>query len=276
MRSILLLAFLPACMIAAPGLGIVRPVIAQSDGGDALPANFKHVAGETLFFSANISGFAKSADSKINLTYSVQAFDPKGVPVAQIYKGESKDDISPEDKNWLPKIETQIVLPDILLPGSYKIMVKADDVIAKTSGELTVPFEVTGRAVTASPTLIAKDFRWYHNEEDESAMSQPIYRPGDKMFMKFAITGYKYGPNNKVDVSYRPSLVLENGKTIWTQEGDPPSEQSESFYPRPYVEGEFGISLNSDFKPGTYTMAVSVMDAIGKQTYQGKFQFIVQ
>jgi hypothetical protein len=107
-------------------------------------------------------------------------------------------------------------------------------------------------------------------------MSQPIYHAGDNMFMKFDIIGFKYGPNNKVDVSYRPSLVLENGKTIWTQEGDPPTEQSESYYPRPYVEGEFGISLNKDFKPGTYTMAVAVTDAIGKQTYQGKFQFIVQ
>jgi hypothetical protein len=35
MRSILLFAFLPTVMVAAPALGIVRPVIAQSDGGDA-------------------------------------------------------------------------------------------------------------------------------------------------------------------------------------------------------------------------------------------------
>src|SRR5580658_7759983 len=100
MKSILLLAFLPVCLVAAPAFGIVKPVIAQSDGGDALPAAFKHVAGETLFFSCNIAGFTKTADSKINLTYSVQAFDPKGIPVAEIYKSEAKDEISPEDKDW--------------------------------------------------------------------------------------------------------------------------------------------------------------------------------
>jgi hypothetical protein len=276
MRSILLLAFLPVCLVAAPALGIVKPVVAQSDGGDALPAGFKHVAGETMFFSCNISGFTKGSDEKINLTYSVQAFDPKGVPVAEIYKAEAKDEISPEDKNWLPKVETQIVLPDILMTGNYKIVVKVDDLLSKTSAELTVPFAVNGRDVGSSPTLIAKNFRWYHNEDDNNAMNQPIYHAGDNMFMKFDITGFKYGANNKVDVSYRPSLVLENGKTIWSQEGDPPTEQSESYYPRPYVEGEFGISLNKDFKPGTYTMAVAVTDAVGKQTYQGKFQFIVQ
>jgi len=95
------------------------------------------------------------------------------------------------------------------------------------------------------------------------------------MFMKFDITGYKYGENNKVDISYVSSLVLESGKTIWTQP-EPALEQSEAFYPKPYVEGEFGISLNKDFKPGTYIMAVAVKDAVGKQTYEGKFQFIVQ
>lgn len=275
MRSILLFAFMPMCVIAAPALSIVRPVIAQSDGGDPVPATFKHTEGETIFFSCNISGFTKSPEEQINLTYSVQAFDPKGVPVAEIYKGEAKEEVGPEDKDWLPKIETQIVLPDLLRPGTYKIVVKAEDLLAKTSTDLTLPFEIGGQDVTPTPTLTAKDFRWYHNEDDTRPMSQAIYRAGDNMFMKFEITGFKYGENNKVDVSYIPSLVLENGKTIWSQP-DAATEQSESFYPRPYITGEFGISLNKDFKPGTYTMAVAVKDNIGKQTYQGKFQFIVQ
>jgi hypothetical protein len=93
--------------------------------------------------------------------------------------------------------------------------------------------------------------------------------------MKFDMTGFKYGGNNKVDVSYVASLVLATGKTIWTQP-EPATEQSESFYPRPYITGEFGISLQKNFQPGTYTMAVAVKDAVGKQTFEGKFQFIVQ
>jgi hypothetical protein len=275
MRSILLFAFLPAALMAASALQVVKPVVAQSDGGDALPAGFKHVAGETMFFSCNIAGFTKSPQDQINLTFSVQAFDPKGVPVAEIYKGEAKEEVGPQDKNWLPKLETQIVLPEILRPGIYKIVVKIDDLLAKTTADLAVPFEVNGRDVAVSPSLIAKDLRWYHNEDDERAMSQAVYHPGDNMFMKFDITGYKYGENNKVDVSYVASLVLESGKTIWTQP-EPATEQSEAYYPKPYVEGEFGISLNKDFKPGTYTMAVAVKDGIGKQSYEGKFQFIVQ
>lgn len=275
MKAILLLAVLPALAAAAPTFAVTKPVLAQSDGGDGLPAEFKHIAGETIFFSCNLSGFTKSPEEQINLTYSVQAFDPKGVPVAEIYKGEAKEEVGPQDKNWEPKVETQIVLPDLLLPGTYKILVKAEDLLAKTSAELSVPFTVTGLNVTPNATLVAKNFRWYHTEEEEKPMSQPVYHAGDTMFMKFDMVGYKYGEGNKVDVSFVPSLVLETGKVIWTQP-DPAVEQSESFYPKPYITGEFGISLNKDFKPGTYTMAVAIKDAIGKQNYQGTFKFTVQ
>ena len=50
------------------------------------------------------------------------------------------------------------MLPDILRPGSYKIVVKAEDLLAKTSADLTVPFEVSGRDVAASPTLVGQEF----------------------------------------------------------------------------------------------------------------------
>jgi hypothetical protein len=78
--------------------------------------------------------------------------------VAEIYKGAAKEEVGPQDKNWLPRIETQIVLPDVLRPGSYKIVVKAEDLLAKTSADLTVPFEVAGRDVAATSALACQGF----------------------------------------------------------------------------------------------------------------------
>lgn len=275
MRSILLLAVLPACLAGAPALEVVKPVIAQMEGGDPLPADFQHASGETLFFSCRISGFTKSPNELIDLKYSVQAFDPKGVPVSEIFENEMKEEVGPQDKEWLPKIETQIALPDVLRGGSYKIVVKAADLLAKTSAEATVPFEVRARDVAPSNTLVVRNFRWYHNEDEPNAMRQPVYHPGDAMFMRYDVTGFKYGANNKVDVSCVAALVLASGKAIWTQP-EPATEQSESFYPKPYFSVEFGISLQKNFQPGTYTMAVAVKDAVGKTTYEGKFTFTVQ
>jgi hypothetical protein len=275
MRSLVLLALLPALAPAAEPLGVVQAAIAQMEGGEALPADFQHAPGETLFFSCRIANFTKSSKEEIHLKYSVQAFDPKGVALSEIYQNEMEEEVGPQDKDWLPKIETQLDLPPLLRGGAYKVLVKVEDVLAKASAELAVPFQVRARDVPASATLTARNFQWFHTDEEERPMARPVYHPGDNMWMKFDMVGYKYGEGNKIDVSYVASLVLASGKAIWTQP-EPAVEQSESFYPKPYVTGEFGISLQKNFAPGTYTMSVAVKDAVGKQTYEGKFTFTVQ
>ena len=275
MRSLLLIALLPALAPAAEPLGVVQAVIAQMEGGEALPADFQHAPGETLFFTCRIAGFTKSAKEQIHLKYSVQAFDPKGVALSEIYQNEMEEEVGPQDKDWLPKIETQVDLPAILRGGAYKVLVKVEDVLAKGSAELAVPFQVRAKDVPASATLTVHNFQWFHTDEEEKPMARPVYHPGDNMWMKFDMVGYKYGAENKVDVSYVASLVLASGKAIWTQP-EPAVEQSASFYPKPYVTGGFGISLQKNFQPGTYTMSVAVKDAVGKQTYEGKFSFTVQ
>ena len=84
------------------GLEVVRPIIAQSDGGIPLPAGYEHVAGETLFFSCRISGYAKTPEEKVHVTYSVQPFDPKGVPLTEIYKNEMITDVDAQDRHRNP------------------------------------------------------------------------------------------------------------------------------------------------------------------------------
>ena len=76
----LLFVLYSAVCCPAAGLEIVRPIIAQSDGGVAVPGGYEHVAGETLFFSCRVAGYAKTPEEKVHVTYSLQPFDPKGVP----------------------------------------------------------------------------------------------------------------------------------------------------------------------------------------------------
>jgi hypothetical protein len=222
-----------------------------------------------------VGGFTKSPEEQIHIKYSVQAFDSKGVAVSEALENDMKEEVGPQDKEWMPKIETQIVLPDTLLSGKYKIVVKAEDLIAKASTEGVVPFDLKSRDVAPSSTPVVRNFRWYHSEDEANPMRQPVYHAGESMFMKYDVTGFKYGPANKVDVSCVASLVLASGKVIWTQP-EPATEQSEGFYPKPYFSVEFGISLQKNFQPGTYTMAVAVKDNVGKTTYEGKFNFTVQ
>ncbi len=275
MRQMLLFAVLPAVLSAAPALQIVRPLISQIDGGAVDPPGFEHAPGDTLFFSCRVSGFTRNEDEQMHLKYSVQAFDPKGVPLTELYENEMKAEVTPQDKEWLPKISTEVVIPPLVAGGAYKIVVKAEDVLAKTSAELAVPFQVRGYPVEPSDTVVVRNFRFYRAEEDTEPVEKAVYNPGDSVWARFDITGYRYGPKNKVDVSYLVSLVNSEGKVLYTQP-QPAVEQAESFYPKRYVAATMGLNLQKNIRPGEYTIAVTVKDAVGNQGYDGKYAFTVQ
>jgi hypothetical protein len=273
LRNLLLLAVIPAVVCAAPALQIVRPVISQMDDGAPDPAGYEHTGGDALYLSCRIGGFLKSADQKIHLTYSVQAFDPKGVPLTEIYKDEIETEVLPQDKDWMPKVQTVVAVPPLVLPGDYKIVIKADDLFAKASTEATVPFKIRGRNVEPSDKLVVRDLRFYRSEDDAQPLEKAVYRAGTGLWAKFDITGFKYGPKNKIDVSYVVTILSVSGKTLYT--GEPATEEKESFYPTQYVPASMGLSL-ATVKPAEYTMAIKVIDAIGDQTYETKQVFKVE
>ena len=275
MRPIILALVVPALLAAAPALKIVSPILSQMDGGAPDPPGFEHTPGEIVWFSCRIAGYTKNENEKVQLRYSVQAFDPQGVPLDEVYKNEMTVEVGPQDKDWMPKIDTSLALPPLAPPGEYKIVVKAEDVLAKSDTELSFPFKLRGHAVEPSPTLIIRNFQFFRDEEGTRPVEKPTYHPGDGVFAKFDITGFKYGDKNKIDVSYVTSIIAPSGKVLWTQP-EPAAEQSESFYPKHYVLATFGINLTPTIKPGEYTIAVAVKDAVGGQTYEAKFPFTVE
>src|SRR5947209_8945683 len=109
MRS-LLLTLLPALLSAAPALEIIRPIVSQMDGGPPEPPGFEHVTGETLWVMCRVAGYSKSEDQKVQLKYSIQAFDAKGIPLDEPYTNEMNVELSSQDKEWLPKIATFVAI----------------------------------------------------------------------------------------------------------------------------------------------------------------------
>jgi hypothetical protein len=272
MRPILI-ALLPALLSAAPNLQIVKAVISQMEDGAPDPAGFVHVPGETLYFTCRVAGYSKTSEDKIHLAYSVQAFDPKGVPLTELYKNDLSDEVSPQDKEWMPKIQTEVAIPPLVPAGDYKILVKVDDLVAKTQTELPVSFKVRGHDIEHSDTLVVRSFHFYRSEDDTKPMENAVYKPGDGVWARFDITGFKYGEKNKINVSYVTSVI--GARVLWTQP-EPAVEQTESFYPRLYIPANFGITLQSNFKPGEYWIGVQVKDAVGGQTFESKFPFKVE
>ena len=274
MRS--LFVFLAALSVAAAAdLQIVRPLVSQEEGGAPDPPGYSHIPGETLFFTCRIANFTRSADSKIHIAYSVQAFDPKGVALDPIYTNEFADDVGPQDKQWMPKIQTEVSIPPLAPSGAYKIVVKAEDLLAHATAQLDVPFEVRGHAIEPSDKLTVQNFRFYSSEDAPQPMSKAVYHPGEGVWVKMDITGFAYGAGNKIDVSYQTSFLNAAGKVLWTQP-EPAVEHTESFYPKRYIPAEFGVTLDKNIKPGVYTIQVQVKDTVGNQTYEGKETFTVE
>lgn len=276
MVRILLALIASAALCAGAGLQIVQPSVSDIDGGAPNPAAFEYRPGQIVYFTCRISGYAEDKQRQVRLAYTVQAVNARGVPLAEISKNNLNAEVTPQDKEWLPKIEADVSLPSLLFPGEYKIVAKVDDLVAKTSAEFTVPFKVRGADdVQPSESLAVRAFRFLRNEDDTRPAERAAYRPGEHLWARFAIAGFRYGPGNKVDVSYITSVIGPDGKTLWTQP-QPAGEQEDSFYPKPYIQAEMGIEIQSKIKPGQYQLVVQAKDAIGNQTCEIKQPFTIE
>jgi len=273
---VVLAALLPALLGAGPdALQIVNPVLSRSDDGVAEPAGSQNIGGDTLFFSCRVAHYARSPEQRVSLEYSVQAFDPKGVPLMEVFKGAIAEEVAPQDKDWLPKISTEIAIPPAVPTGAYKIAVNVEDAVAHTTASLDVPFQVRGRAVPATGTLTVQNMRYYRGEDDTRPLDKPVYKAGDTLWVRFDVTGFQYGPNNRVDLSYVFSVLDAAGTPLFTSP-EPAVDQGESFYPRPYASGAFSIAVQSAVKPGTYAIGIKATDGVGNKTVTAKQPFTVE
>ena len=275
MRRLALLFGMALSAGAAGPLAIVSTAVEQSEGGSPLPESFEHIPGEVLFFSFQIQGYQVSADQKIKLRYKLEAFDPAGVRIMPAAEGPIEAELAPQDKEWKPKVRRDVPIPPLGPSGKYRIAVEVTDELSKTSASKDVTVLVRGREVPPSDTLVIRNFRFYGSEEASEPLPKAAYRPGEAVWARFDITGYKFGPGNKVDVSYGIAVLNADGKQLWAQP-EAAVERSESFYPKAYVPGSMSLSLQPNIRPGPYTLAVTVRDAIGSQTFEAKETFTVE
>ena len=275
MRILLLAVVFAAALPASPALEIVKPVLSEVEGGAPDPAGFVHTPGEVLYFWCRVAGVTKTEDEKVHLTYSVQAFDAKGLPLDELYKNEVNVEVGPNDKDWMPKIATTIAIPPLAASGEFKIVVKVQDEVGKTATEFALPFRLRGKDVAPSETLVVRNFHFYRGEEEARPLEKAVYHPGDAVWARFDITGFRYGERNKINVSYSTSVITAAGKVLWTQP-EPAADESEAFYPKRFVSATMSITLQTNFRPGEYVIGVLVKDAVGAQVFEMQYPFVVE
>ncbi len=272
--AVLLLTVTSLCAATAP-LAIVRPTVSDRDGGAAVPGSYVHDPGETMFFSFQVDGFTASSADRVHLSYKLDALDPHGVRLMETVAAEVEETLAPEDKSWKPTVHQEIVIPPLAGSGTYTIAISVNDLVAKATATKEVPFEVHGRRVDPSDTLVVRNIRFYRGEDDREALPKAAYRRGEAVWVRFDIIGFKYGDGNAIDVGYSVSVLAPSGKAVYTQP-EAGADKSESFYPKRYVPAVFSLATKPDTRPGDYTVAITARDGVGKQTFEARQGFTIE
>jgi len=278
MKGLLAAALTVPLALAAPvekKLAIVAAAFAQTDDGTPAAHDDRFVPGETLFFRCQVEGFKKTGQNEIHLTYQVEAADAREVTLLASESGKVQSTLSPEDKNWMPKIRYTVVVPPLADSGEYHVIVRVKDELSGATAEARATFQVLGRSVEPSDTLTVRNFRFYRSENEEQPLKVPAYRPGDALWARFDMTGYKIADKNLFDIEYGLVVLRSDGSTAYEQPQAADAKEA-PFYPQRYQPGELSLTMPPDIAKGQYTIVLTVRDNLGKQTYETRRQFSIE
>lgn len=246
----------------------------MEDGAD-VPPGFTFVSGQALFLDFQVEGFRVSANKEVRLECTIESLDPRGLAIMEPVKTVADTTLSEQDKTWKPKIRQQINIPPIAIPGTYKIIARLKDNLSSQSVSKELTFDVRARTVEPAPTLTVRNFHFYRGEDDANPLPAAVYRPGDTLWARFDIVGYKLGEGNQVDLDYGIAVTDAAGKVLFSQP-NAAVEKSSSYYPKPYVPGSMNLSLEKNIRAGQYGIVITVRDHIGNQNQEAKQAFSVE
>lgn len=271
------------CLAAPAGkpLAIVHPVFATSEDGPPDASDQEYVPGQTIYFSCLVEGYRKVdkpddyGKQNVALKYQIEVRDKSGILLKPIQDGKIETTVTQEDKNWRPKLRETIVVPPLADTGDYTVTVKLSDELAKTADEKRATFHIAGRDVPPSDSLIVRNFHFYRAEDDPRPLTIAAYRPGDAVWARFDMTGYKLGEKNGVDIEYGLSVLREDGSVAYSQP-QAATQKIQTYYPQRYQPGELNLNLAKDQPLGKYTIVLTVKDNLGRQIYETRETFSVE
>jgi hypothetical protein len=259
----------------AAGLTVVQPVLHfRGESGGAISESYEYVGGELMYFSFRIAGY-KVKNDRADLRWLIFASDPAGVLLWEPLSGQIQAEVTHHDENWLPEVRELLPLPPQLPPGSYHIKIRVADENAGTSVEHEVGFRVGGKPLPTTDKLSILDVRFYRSDQDPSPLPEPVYRPGDALWMRFGLAGFQLGEKNRFDVEYGLKVLRPSGKEMYS-EPKAAAEQDAPYYPKRFLTGTLSLNLSADLTPGRYTIVVLARDNVANVPTEKAVEFVVE
>lgn len=264
-----------------PELAIVEAVVSQYEDGPPPGPSYRHYPGETIYLAFRIQGYKREEKqderSFVKLSWRVELRDGSNRLVVEPGSGKVDGELAEQDKEWKPKQHWQALLPPLMPSGVYKLAITLTDEFARreTSRTLTVP--VDGYDVEPSPELTVRNIRYYRSEPNGQTppLEQAIYRRGDVLWALFDITGYRFGPNHRFEVTYGIEVLRADGSRVFQQEEAARLAEA-NFYPKRAVPGTFSLTVSPEVAKGTYTVVLRVRDVTGNQYHESRSSFVVE
>lgn len=257
----------------APGLKIVRATLhSRQEDGPAIADNYEYYSGELLHLSYRIAGYRVQKD-KVGLRWQVIAVDPEGRLLVPALSGSIEEDVSDNDRDWLPKVQLSLPLPGQLPPGGYTLKLHAADELGASEVDTEVVFRVGGRPLPQVQGFSVVNLRFFRLETDRVPLEAPVYHPGESLLARFELAGFALGEKNRFDVSYGLSIQDEAGTVLYSRP-DAATDSGAPFYPQRLLNGVLSLDLNAEVRPAGYTLVVQASDRVGggRAELSGKFR----
>lgn len=287
LRSILFVAAFLSPLLLCPlraadttTLTIVDAGVENAEDAPFVPASYVFLPGDYVYsiFAATgfrITGDAYSKSRQMKLEYTFEILDAHDVPLAPAQTGVIADEISAEDKHWMPRRRASFLLPSYVAAGVYHVRISISDPISKENATRDFPFRIGGLALQPSPSLTVQNFRFLRSDADGPGIDPPAYRAGDTVWARFDITGFQLGPGNTAELRYGVTVLRPNGAPIFSQP-DATGEKLKEFYPPQFIPGMLSVTTTPGLPHGEYTMVVELHDHIGKRDGELRFPFQIE
>lgn len=272
-RAIVLAALLLPVSPGQATLQITAPIFQQFEDGPPLtpPAYYD---GERVFVTCFVTGY-KALKESIHLEWTIEARDEAGMLLSPGDSRKLATELAPEDKEWRPKLQWQFEAPQTASCQACKLTIKVRDVVAGTEAQREGTFAIKSKSVEPSATLAVRNFRFLRSEEDAKPLAIAAYRPGDEVWARFEMTGFKLGEKNRVQVEYGLAVYRPSGKLLYQEPNAAKGDES-SYYPRKWMPGILSLKLDAKMPPGEYPIVLEVRDLVGQQKIEERFTFRIE
>lgn len=259
---------------------IIRAGIQSSEDAPFISPGFRFFPGDFVHATFQVSNFTRKqqnseAPPKISLAFEARLEDANGTLLAPPEKGDIESELSAEDKNWTPKRRVSFTLPPFIGSGKAQLRLSVKDALGGTETSRSLPFTIGGVAVLKSDSLAVQDFHFFRRENDADALEMPAFTPGDAVFAKFNMAGFKTGDRNTYRLVYDVLVLRPDGKPF-IQQPHAAELTSDGFYPAQYLPAVLELTTAANSAKGVYAVIVTVHDLIGNATFQAKSAFTLE